>query len=245
MAEPSHDPGFDVGDEALVLDVGGWAAVHPRADWVIDAGPFETRNLFYRQHGERPPASRVTAATWVQRDVCGPEPWPFEDKQFDFVYCSQTIEDVRDPVFVCAEMERVGRSGLIVTLRPQVELTRGIDSPFACGWRHHRWLVLEQGPGEIEFLAKPHHIHDPRWPSVRSPRYLRKEALEPLEIRWFNRLTAREHLVYDFDALDRELLGLLEGFALPDPVAVFQRRMLNGYLVARRRLGRIRRALNG
>jgi ubiquinone/menaquinone biosynthesis C-methylase UbiE len=42
-----------------------------------------------------------TRDTWVQRDICDHEPWPFEDRQFDFVVCSHTLEDVRDPVWVC------------------------------------------------------------------------------------------------------------------------------------------------
>ena len=87
--------------EAVVLDVGGWAKPWHRADWVIDLMPYETRGLY---GGDDQPASgralrRVDS--WVVRDICDREPWPFADDQFDFVVCSHTLEDVRDPVWVC------------------------------------------------------------------------------------------------------------------------------------------------
>ena len=87
-------------DEAVVLDVGGWAAPLERADWVIDLMPYETRGLYRRAE---PQPERFTADTWVVRDICAREPWPFADDQFDFVVCAQTLEDIRDPVWVCEE----------------------------------------------------------------------------------------------------------------------------------------------
>src|SRR4051812_35264387 len=147
---------------ARVLDVGGWAAPHPRADWVIDVFPFETRNWFYTARGEQPPDARVRAETWVTQDVCSTEQWPFSDGFFDFALCSQLLEDVRDPVRVCEEMTRVAKAGLVVSPGAVVELTRGIESPYWCGWRHHRWL-LEHDDDGILFLGKPHHIHSPEW----------------------------------------------------------------------------------
>lgn len=195
--------------DALVLDVGGWAAPLPRADWVMDIAPFETRNAFYTQRGEAPPTCRVTRERWVQRDVCDREPWPFEDGQFDFVYCSQTVEDVRDPVHVCGEMARVGKAGLVLTVHPQIELTKGIESPLWCGWRHHRWLVLPEADAVV-FLAKPQHVHNPLWPSARAKR-LPRRLFEPLAIPWDVTLPAREEVVLDPDELDRRLKAILAG----------------------------------
>src|SRR5207248_305961 len=126
---------------SLVLDVGGGAAHDARADWVIDIEPWERRNWFYTDRGERPPFhDRVPRTQWVQRDICDRDPWPFPDGQFAFAICSQTLEDVRDPVWVCQEMMRVAQAGWIATPAAVTELTRGIESSHWCGWRHHRWL---------------------------------------------------------------------------------------------------------
>ena len=99
-----------LGDDDLVLDVGGWGSPFERADWVIDLMPYETRG---RYGATDPAAERFGAETWVRRDICDREPWPFADRQFDFAVCSHTLEDVRDPVFVCAELNRVARAGYI------------------------------------------------------------------------------------------------------------------------------------
>src|SRR5258708_18990361 len=89
-----------LGDTDLVLDVGGGASPFARADWVIDLLAYEERGLYGPEPD--PPAERFTPATWVQRDICAREPWPFADGQFDFSVCSHTLEDVRDPVFACS-----------------------------------------------------------------------------------------------------------------------------------------------
>src|SRR5438105_14790259 len=99
-----------------VLDVGGWACPFNRADWILDSEPYETRG-FYGTIGL--PASQggdkehFSKETWVQRDICEHHPWPFADKTFDFSICSHTLEDIRDPLFVCSELIRVSKAGYI------------------------------------------------------------------------------------------------------------------------------------
>src|SRR3954453_13109910 len=66
-------------DDALVLDVGGYISPLSRADWVIDVMPYDSRGPHGRE-GTGP--ERFSEDTWVQRDICDPEPWPFEDDQF-------------------------------------------------------------------------------------------------------------------------------------------------------------------
>jgi SAM-dependent methyltransferase len=214
-------------DDALVLDVGGWAQPDPRADWVLDIGAYESRN-WYRTLGAEIPdvPERFTRETWVQADMCV-LPWPFADDMFDYVICSQTLEDVRDPIGVCAEMSRVARAGYIETPPAAVELTRGIESPLWCGWRHHRWLVRDVD-GELVFLAKPHHIHNPFWPSIRSPRLLRSSAAAPLAYRWSGSIPATEELVVGVDELDHVLLGIVAGSALPDARGALTRNVTRG-----------------
>jgi methyltransferase family protein len=144
-----------VPDSALVLDVGGWAEPLQRADWVIDLQPYETRGLYGSPPD--PGRERFSPETWLQRDICDREPWPFHDGQFDFASCSQTLEDVRDPVWVCSELRRVARAGYIEVPSRLEEQALGVDGPWA-GWSHHRWLV-DVVPGRVEFTFKPHLIH--------------------------------------------------------------------------------------
>jgi hypothetical protein len=140
--------------DAVVLDVGGWGSPWPRADWVIDVMPYETRGLY----GDADPGrERFGAATWVQRDICDREPWPFAAEQFDFAVCSHTLEDVRDPVWVCAELNRVARAGYLEAPSRLEEQSWGVIGDHV-GWSHHRWLV-DIGDEGIEFVAMPHVIH--------------------------------------------------------------------------------------
>jgi hypothetical protein len=122
--------------DARVLDVGGWACPFLRADWVLDAEPYETRG-YYASVGL--PASqgwgpeRFNKARWIQRDICAREPWPIADKFFDFAICSQTLEDVRYPIFVCSELVRGARAGYIETPSRVAESCRDWESPRIAG----------------------------------------------------------------------------------------------------------------
>ena len=110
-----------------VHDLGGWACPFNRAQWILDAQPFETRG-FYRTFGGKPSQGGdkewFTKDTWIQRDMCERAPWPFSDQQFDFVICSHTLEDIRDPLWVCTEMIRVGKRGYIEVPSRAWELSR-------------------------------------------------------------------------------------------------------------------------
>jgi hypothetical protein len=149
-----------VDDEAVVVDVGGWADPFERADWVIDLMPYETRGLYERE-GWMEPRERAPehfdASTWIERDVCARKPFPFEDGSVDFVICTQTLEDVRDPVWVCSELARIGKAGYIEVPSRLEEQSVGVKGRFA-GWPHHRWLIDVDGP-RIEFVLKPHDLH--------------------------------------------------------------------------------------
>ena len=141
----------------IVLDVGGWAAPIERADWVIDLMPYETRGLYGKSDPER---ERFSRETWIQRDMCDREPFPFADDSVDFVICSHTLEDIRDPVWVCHEMQRIARAGYIEVPSRLEEQSFGVHGDWV-GWSHHRWLV-EIGEGRIEFAFKPGVLHGRR-----------------------------------------------------------------------------------
>ena len=144
----------EVPDDARVLDVGGWGKPLRRADVVIDRMPYETRGL-YGFDGEGP--ERFSEHSWVIHDICSRVPWPFADGEFDFVVCSQTLEDLRDPVWVCSEIVRVGRAGYIEVPSRLEEQSYGIQGPWV-GWGHHHWLV-DIGDGGVEFVFKHHVLH--------------------------------------------------------------------------------------
>jgi hypothetical protein len=141
---------------ALVLDVGGWAKPLERADWVLDLLPYETRGLYGYDRQASEGRERFTPDTWVTRDMCDREPWPFTDGQFDFAVCSHTLEDIRDPVFVCHELQRVAKAGYIEVPAREEEQTFGIHGQIV-GWSHHRWLIDVDADADraITFVGKP------------------------------------------------------------------------------------------
>src|SRR4030043_967401 len=97
-------------EKDIVLEVGGWFRPFKRANWVVDVMPYETRGKGGVDGGVREYFSKQT---WIQRDICSREPLPFKDKEIDFVICSHTLEDVRDPIFLCSEICRIGKRGYI------------------------------------------------------------------------------------------------------------------------------------
>jgi hypothetical protein len=146
----------ELGDDDLVLDVGGWIQPFTRADWVIDVMPYGTRGQDGTQGWG---AERFGPDTWVEHDICDHEPWPFADGQFDFVTCAHTLEDVRDPIWVCRELTRVARAGYIEVPSRLEEHCYGFQGPWV-GWGHHRWFVEIDGD-RLEFVMKHHVIHGP------------------------------------------------------------------------------------
>jgi hypothetical protein len=138
----------------VVLDVGGGARPFERADWVLDLMPYAGRGLYGYEAGA---AERYTAETWVQRDMCDRSPWPFADGQIDFAVCSHTLEDVRDPVWVCSELVRVARAGYIEVPSRLEEQSFGFQGPWA-GRAHHHWLIDIEGD-RVTFVFKHHVLH--------------------------------------------------------------------------------------
>ena len=143
-----------VADHDVVLDVGGWARPLARADWVLDLQPYETRAMLGRDGGG---PERFAAGTWIQRDMCAREPWPFADGEIDFAVCSQTLEDVRDPVWVCSELVRVAKAGYVEVPSRLEEQSYGVHGPWV-GWSHHRWLIDVRG-SSVQFVFKHHLLH--------------------------------------------------------------------------------------
>ena len=164
-------------DDAVVLDVGGWAAPLNRADWVLDLMPYETRGALI-PGGFGPGPERFSAERWVQRDICDREPWPWPDDFFDFAVCVTTLEDIRDPVGVCGELSRVAKAGYVEVPTIYAELLHWWEGPWL-GHEHHRWLCFLEDGG-LEVLHKPHSIHHDRRLRVHR--------------RWTAEMTVEDHL---------------------------------------------------
>ena len=103
-------------------------------------------------------AEWFTPDTWVQRDICHHEPWPFPDKHFDFAVCSQTLEDLRDPLWVCSELVRVAKAGYLEVPSRLFESTMAVERPHQAGLSHHRWLIEVSG-SHVRFMQIYHMVH--------------------------------------------------------------------------------------
>ncbi len=207
-----------VPEDALILDVGGWAAPFNRADWILDVMPYETRGAM-GSYGPGP--ERFTRDTWVVRDICDREPWPFADDQFDFSLCVTTLEDIRDPIWVCSELARVAKAGYIEVPTIEAELIFNVEGTGTfLGHEHHRWFCAIEGGGVV-FTHKPHSIHHD-WTLRVLPRWRARMSLED-ELQglfWEGTLPARERLLIgaDYDTFRQELRERLAERFQPSPL---------------------------
>ena len=133
----------------VVVDIGAWAQPFTRANYVIDLMPYETRGVFGHIG---PDQESFTRETWLKVDICS-APLPFADKSVDFIICSHTLEDLRDPIRVCPEMNRVAKAGYIEVPSRRMESIRDLEHPGYPGYYHHHWLVEIDGD-EITFRFK-------------------------------------------------------------------------------------------
>jgi len=204
----------ELDEDALVLDVGGWAAPLHRADWVIDFQPYATRGYM---GGYGPGPERFGPDTWVVRDICAREPWPFADDQFDFAVCVTTLEDVRDPIWVCSELSRVAKAGYVEVPTVEAELIYNVEGDGQhLGHEHHRWFVEIKG-SELEFLHKPHNIHHD-WTLRVVPRWRARMAVEDhlQGLFWEGEVRARERILVHGYPLD-ELRERIRARFTPSP----------------------------
>ncbi len=197
-------------DSAVVLDVGGAMKPFNRADWIMDALPYDERGEL---GSLGPPPERFTAATWARRDFCDREPWPFADDQFDFVICSHTLEDVRDPIWMCSELRRVAKAGYIEVPSLLEEQSHGIQGPWT-GWSHHRWLIDIEG-SHITFVHKSAVVQRPdsHFPDGFHATLTPEERV--LTLWWKGSFSFEERLFWDPAEFDAYLAAPLLGRELP------------------------------
>ena len=170
-----------ISPDDLVLDIGGWARPFNRANFVIDAESYDSRGYYGPgMPSQGGPEEHFRRESWYQRDLCDRTPFPFADKSIDFVICSHVLEDIRDPLWVCAEMIRVGKRGYIEVPSRIAESCRG-QEPQQVGWSHHRWLIDIRG-AHITFLMKYHTIHS-HW-RFSLPARFRRALSDASQVQW-------------------------------------------------------------
>lgn len=114
---------FGIAPGERVLDVGCGASPFPLATHLADRS--------FHDHSER--FGQPIPLRGRPFYECSVEALPFAAKEFDFVYCSHTIEHVRDPAAACRELMRVAKRGYLECPRSWVE--------YACGSDDHHWLI--------------------------------------------------------------------------------------------------------
>jgi len=234
-----------------VLDVGGGIKPLSRADYVLDFLPWQEDLPRQPWLTDVWPKPHFTRDTWVQWDLCSRQPWPFKDKQFDFVLCKGTLEDLRDPIWVCQEMARVGKSGYFETPTRVIESLPGVERSRYCGHSHHHWFVETTQTG-VEFTFKHAQVHGysrfhltvgPDWSRGR-PEHHKLEVLDPLHNlffvinRWFRKLnpkyhtlgiywtggfTCRERVLVDKGEVEADLMAFKERCAALDDLWIPKR----------------------
>jgi hypothetical protein len=182
----------------VVLDIGGWAHPFNRANYVMDQEAYETRGYYNRTFAKNNPIPPLGGAvnnpipplggaveyfnrdSWIQRDICSHQPYPFGDKELDYVICSHTLEDIRDPLWVCSEMIRIGKRGYVEIPSRIWESCRGFEAGIV-GLSHHRWLIDICG-NEISFTMKFHSIHG-HW-RLSLPAKVAQSLPKEKEVEW-------------------------------------------------------------
>lgn len=84
--------------------------------------------------------------------------FPYEDKEFDFVYARHVLEDLNNPFHCMDEISRIGKTGFIECPSPVAEVCRDVENwlPTAKnkwrGYQHHHYFVWNDG--RLNFLHK-------------------------------------------------------------------------------------------
>lgn len=160
---------FQVKPKDKVLDVGCGAYPVPFATILVD--------LYIEKSEHRAEEIKTNGKPLVIADI---ERLPFEDKTYDFVFCSHLMEHTTDPIIACEELMRVGKRGYIET--PSLMT----DALFSWAKGMHKWFTVIMDNRIVFFeyddrLAEG--VHTSYWrDSIFSKRY------HPLQTVFFQNL---------------------------------------------------------
>jgi len=116
---------FNIGPKEMVLDVGCGAYPFPYATMLVD--------LYTEKSEHRHEDLRTYGKRFQVEDI---NHLPFEDKSYDFVYCSHVLEHVDNPKCACEELMRVGKRGYLET--PSLMT----DVMFSWAKGMHKWVTI-------------------------------------------------------------------------------------------------------
>jgi hypothetical protein len=210
-----------INPQDFVVDIGGWFKPLKRANKVIDLLPYETRQI-QNAIGDADENERFSINDWIVRDICDRTPFPFKDKEVDFVFCSHTLEDIRDPIWVCSEIVRIGKRGYIEIPSRALETTKGIEKWQYAGFYHHRWLIERDNNGTLVFTHKTPAL-------LKYPKYhLNLYVSSPVVgFFWEDSFNYKENIIIE----KQDVFNDLEKFVKSEKQKMnFGKRFLNGLL---------------
>ena len=108
-----------------------------RANVVVDLQPYETRNIVHPNIPES-----FGKKDWILADFCSHSFWEtIPDKEYDFIIISHTLEDIRDPLYVCSQIIRCAKAGYIECPSKFRECGKVSANDTYSVYGHHRWIV--------------------------------------------------------------------------------------------------------
>lgn len=121
---------FEIKNGEKILDIGSGGDPFPLATHLADCYENETTHRSAKLKRDTRPFI-----------MCSIEATPFQDKEFDFVYCSHVLEHVDNPAKACKELMRIGKRGYIET----PTRTSDIMFNFTRLQNHHKWYIQLAG----------------------------------------------------------------------------------------------------
>jgi SAM-dependent methyltransferase len=160
------EPGFKIGKEERVIDIGSGDKPFWRGDIF-----FDNLELGNEQRISANPV-QIPFGKFVNGNL--PET-PFKDKEFDFSFCAHLLEHVTDPAAVIKELMRISHRGYI-------EVPNGVTETME-PFHSHLWFIYRDHDSLV-FYRKSKEMHDILKENGRQYHYLYAKIHNPF-IRLF------------------------------------------------------------
>jgi hypothetical protein len=189
-----------INNHSKILDVGGGKNPFEKANYIIDFAPYDENKL--KTTWPNNIKSACNKKNYFVHDICSRKPFPFDDNFFDFTTCTQTLEDIRDPIWVLDEISRISKAGYIDT--PSIRYERSsVASKYFAGAPHHRWFVDLDENDKVRFFLKYAFVHAP---FMRLP-LARNFYEKTMSFVWKDEIKGYEFI--DLTLKSHEIIGLL------------------------------------
>lgn len=165
------EPGFKVGANSKIVDIGSGDKPFWRADVFVDK--LSLGNV------QRASNSKTIhdIGFFVDSDAAK---MPFRNKEFDFSFCSHLLEHVEDPGAVIKEIARISKSGYVEIPNGIIETIKPFDS--------HLWFVF-QDKKKLIFVRKTKKQHEILHANGNKYQSLLNKIEEPfIRLYWKNKI---------------------------------------------------------